>query len=135
VRVAREWAAENAKAGFGAHIEWRRKDDVRHRVRLQTPEIIQLETAIDRASHKHTDKLIGELIEISVEEHSFRIRLDLDKVIFGTYADAITQNKPAIVPHRYQATVEVTQRLLPQSAEESVTYFLVRLDEPPESEA
>jgi hypothetical protein len=133
VRVAREWAAENSKAGFGANIEWRRKDDVRHRVRLQTPEIVQLETAIDRASHKHTDKLIGELIEINVEEHSFRMRMDLDKVISGTYAAAVSQSNPAIVPHRYEATVEVTQRILPQSTEESVSYFLVRLDEPSES--
>jgi hypothetical protein len=130
VRVAREWAAENAKAGFGANVEWRRKDDVQQRVRLQTPEIIQLESAIDRASHKQTEKVTGELVEVNVEEKTFRMRVDLENFIPGTYADAITPERPASVPHRYEATIEVTRRILSQGAEDSVSYFLVRLDEP-----
>jgi hypothetical protein len=134
VRVTREWAAENAKAGFGANVEWRRKDDVQQRVRLQTPEIIQLESAIDRASHRQTEKFVGELVEVNVEEHTFRMRLDLENVISGTYADAITPDRPASVPHHYEATMEVTRRILTQGAEDSVSYFLIRLDEPDGSE-
>jgi len=132
VRVAREWAAENAKAGFGVNVEWHRKDDARQRVRLQTPEIIQLESAIDRASNRQIEKFVGELVEVNVEERTFRMRLDLETVISGTYADVISPEKPARVPHRYAATMQVTRRILTQGTEDSVSYFLVRLDDPEE---
>jgi hypothetical protein len=133
VRVAREWASENAKSGFGANIEWRRKDDVQQRVRLQTPEIIQLENAINRASHRQTETFIGDLVEVNVEEQTFRMRLNLETVISGNYADAISPDKPASVPHRYQAKMEVSRRLLPQATEEAASYSLIQLDEPDQS--
>jgi hypothetical protein len=128
VRIAREWASDNAKAGFGADVEWLRKDDVRRHVRVQTPEIIQLENAIDRASDQQSETMMGELVEVNFENQTFQLRLNLETVISGTYRDAITPDRPATVPHSYNAVLQVSRRILSQGTEDAVSYFLVRLD-------
>jgi hypothetical protein len=127
VRIAREWAEENAKAGFGADVEWRRKDDVRRHVRVQTPEIIQLESAINRASDRQKQTIIGELVSVNYEERTFRMRLGIDEVITGSYANAIGPDTPAIVPHQYSAVMEISRRIIAHGEEDAISYFLLEL--------
>jgi hypothetical protein len=127
VRIAREWAAENSRAHFGANVEWRGTDKSPQRFRIQTPEIIQLESAIDRATETRTDTIFGKLVDVNIEERSFQIRLDSETLISGTYTNAISPERPAIVPSRYRAEVEIRTRILQQETEASVEYFLLSL--------
>jgi hypothetical protein len=127
VRIAREWASENTRARFGANVEWHRKDGISRSIRVQIPEIIQLQSAIDRASEKETETTPGELIEVNYEKRTFALRVSPDKIIVGTYENAVSASRPAYIPGRYKAELQISRRILPQDQAESVSYFLIRL--------
>jgi hypothetical protein len=128
VRIAREWAAENARAGFGANVEWRGTEPMPRRLRLQSPEINQLESAIDRAAEYRTETIPGELVVVNYEERTFQMRLSPELAISGTYDDAVSIDRPAQVPHRYKAEMQISRRIISKGEEDRVSYFLVRLD-------
>ena len=129
VKIVREWAADNARARFGANVEWRGASPTPQHFRIQTPEIIQLESAIDRAAEHRTEEIEGDLIEVNYEERTFQMRTSPSKqLISGTYDDAISLDQPAQVPSRYRAHVRVSRRILSQGDEDQISYFLVRLD-------
>lgn len=133
VRLAHEWAQENVKAGFGADIVWQRDDVIKSELRVQVPQIAALESVIRNMSAKEEIVLVGELLDVSVSEHTFRMKVR-DKIINGTFDAAISASKPAQLPKTYQATVTISQKIvLPESGEEEIHYHLVRLDPPSEA--
>lgn len=129
VRVAHEWASDNARARFGANVEWRGTDPMPRRLRIQAPEIIQFESAIDRAAEHRIETIPGELVELDYEKRTFQMRLGPDKLISGTYDDAVSPDRPARIPYRYRAEMQINRRIIAQGEEEATTYFLLGLSE------
>jgi hypothetical protein len=72
------------------------------RVRLQTPEIVQLEIAIAKATENYQETMTGELVRIDYEDKTFQMRVEPDaKLISGAYENAVSLARPAQVPRRY----------------------------------
>ena len=123
VRVMREWAAENARARFGANVEWVGTGPMPQRLRLQVPEIIRLEGAINRAAEQTDETREGELIGVNYEERTFQMRTSPEQLLIsGTYDDAVSLENPAQVPSRYIAYVRVSRRIF---LRERKTRFLI----------
>lgn len=128
VRVVHQWAEENAKAGFGADIAWRRKDHVRDSFRIQRPEIVRLEMAIHETTDEQEETFVGELVMVDVVEKTFKMRVGPD-LIEGTFKDAISATHSAELPRQYRAMVRVAKRILgADDNEEPVSRFLLSLD-------
>jgi hypothetical protein len=130
VRLAHEWAAENVKAGFGADITWRKDKSVKRAVRVQVPEIAELESAIRNSKAKEQITVTGDLLDVAITEHTFRMKVG-DKIIQGTFDSAITALKPVQLPKTYEAVLTISQRIvLPESGQEQIEYYLVRIGDP-----
>lgn len=130
VRLVHQWAEENVKAGFGADIVWRRDDVVKREVRVQAPEIAEKAATIKAMSAKETVVVVGELLDVAVSEHTFRMQVS-DKIIQGSFDKVISSQHPVEVPKTYQATMNIMQKIVvDEGGEEQVDYFLLRLDEP-----
>jgi hypothetical protein len=127
VRQAHQWAAENAKAGFGADITWQRDDAVKQEIRVQPQELAQLARAISAASAKEQVTIIGDLLDVDVPEKTFRMSAD-GKIIGGTFDTAISFAHPVVLPKTYRATMNVVQKIVVEDGQEQITYFLLRLD-------
>jgi hypothetical protein len=132
VRLVHQWAEENVKAGFGADIVWRRDDVVKGEVRVQLPEIAKKAEIIKLMSAKETVIITGELLDVAVSDHTFRMQTG-DKIIHGTFDKVISSQHPVKVPKTYKATMNVTPKIvIDDTREEQLEYFLLRLDEPTE---
>jgi hypothetical protein len=132
VRLVHQWAEENVKAGFGADIVWRRDDVVKREIRVQAQEIAQKAAMIKTMSAKETVVLVGELLDVAVSEHTFRMQVN-DKIIQGSFDKVISSQHPVKLPKTYKATMNVMQKIVvDDSGEEQIDYFLLRLDEPTE---
>lgn len=132
VRLVHQWAEENIKAGFGADIVWRRDDLVKREVRVQVPELAQKAATIKAMSAKETVVLVGELLDVSVSEHTFRMQVR-DRIIQGSFDKVISSQNPVKLPKTYQATMNILQKIVvDDSGQEEIEYFLLRLDEPTE---
>jgi hypothetical protein len=129
VRLAHQWATENAKAGYGADIKWQRKASVRKEVRLQRQEIAEVAASIREATKKEELVVLGELVDVSLSSHTFVMKLH-DRVIHGEFKDAINAKHPALLPTTYRATLNVIQKIVIDDGKEEINYFLVRLDSP-----
>jgi hypothetical protein len=127
IRMTQQWAKANASARFGADIQWQRKDSGRRRLRIQEPEINQLERTISQTTERTIELLTGELIVVDVEQKMFQMRVGT-RIIRGTYGDAISIINPAALPRQYRAELEVSSRILSGEREEEKTYFLVNLE-------
>jgi hypothetical protein len=133
VRLVHQWAEENVKARFGADIVWRRDDQVKRAVRVQLPEIAQKAATIKAMSAKETVVVTGELLDVVVSEHTFRMQVK-DKIIQGSFDKVISSQHPVKVPKTYQATMNIMQKIvIDDSGEEKIDYFLLGLDEPEEA--
>lgn len=131
VRLVHQWAEENVKAGFGADIVWRRDDVVKREVRVQVPEMAEKASTIKAMSAKETVVVVGELLDVAVSDHTFRMQVR-DKIIQGSFDKVISSQHPVTVPATYQATLNVMEKVVVDSGEEQISYFLLRLDEPAE---
>ncbi len=129
VRLAHQWATENAKAGFGVDITWQYKDSVKKELRLQSQEIAQVAFSIREATAKEEIVVIGELLDVALSSHKFSMRLN-DKTIQGEFKDAINADHPAQLPKIYRAVLNIMQKIVIEDGKEEITYFLVRLDPP-----
>ncbi len=130
IRLAHEWAAENVAAGFGADIAWRRGDQIKSELRVQVPELHRLASVLGQMKTKEEVRLIGELLDVAITDHTFQMGVD-GKIIHGTFDTAISADRPAQLPRRYEATLTISQRVvLPESGEEQIEYHLLKLEEP-----
>jgi hypothetical protein len=130
VRLAHQWAQENIEAGFGADIVWRRDDVVKKEVRVQMPQIAKLASAIKFMSAKEDVVLTGEILDVDIIDHSFRMKVG-EKIINGTFDQAISQSHPVQMPKIYKATLVVSQRVvLDETGEERIEYHLIKLEAP-----
>jgi hypothetical protein len=127
LRHAHQWALENSRAGFGADIVWQRADEIRQEARVQPQESAQLAAVIGDVTAKEQVTVIGELRTVDLIEKSFRMGLK-DRVIQGSFANAISAAHPAELPRIYQATMTVSQRVVVSEGQEDVSYFLLRLE-------
>jgi hypothetical protein len=132
VRLAHQWATENAKAGFGAEITWLRNDSMKRELRLQMQEIAEVASSIRQAIAKEEIVVTGELLDVALSSHTFQMRLH-DRIIQGGFKDAINAEHPAQLPKTYRATLNVMQKIVIEDGKEEITYFLVRLDPPEEA--
>jgi hypothetical protein len=129
VRLAHQWATENAKSGFGADITWMRDNSVKKELRLQTQEIAEVASSIRQATAQEELVVTGELLDVAMSAHTFQMQLS-DKTIQGQFQDAINAQHPAELPKTYRATLKVQQKIVIEDGKEEITYFLVRLDPP-----
>jgi hypothetical protein len=127
VRQAHAWALENAKAGFGADIAWKPQTDSMTLVRIQPQEAARLATFLGSAISRETITAAGNLLHVDYTEKTFRMEVD-GEAIHGTFDDAISRGKPAHIPWRYIATLNVSTKVAGDEEEEEKTYFLVRLE-------
>jgi hypothetical protein len=127
VRLAHQWATENAKAGFGADIIWVSNVSAKKELRLQKQEIAEVASSIRQATAKEEIIVIGELLDVALSSHTFQMRLS-DKTIQGEFRDAINAAHPAQLPRTYRATLNVIRKIVIEDDKEEITYFLVRLD-------
>jgi hypothetical protein len=129
VRQAHQWAIENAKARFGADIIWQRDKTVLTEFRIQYQEIEQLARAMRNASAKEEITVIGELLDVSLNDKTFKMSVRGD-VIGGLFEGAISHSHPAQLPKTYKAVLNVIRKIEVAEGQEETTYFLLRLDDP-----
>jgi hypothetical protein len=130
VRVAHQWAADNAKARFGADIAWQRETSLKSRLRIQPQEVAQVADAFGSAIAKEQVRVTAELLIVNYEDRTFEMR-DGDTVVKGTFGKAISPDKPAHVPKKYIATLTVSTKIALVDGKEDVSYFLVSLEDLP----
>lgn len=128
VRLAQQWAAENAKAGFGADISWQRQQHEKYGLRVQPQEVRDLARALGLAISQEQVQVTGDLLDVRFSDLTFQMRVD-GRVISGTFNKAITEANPAQVPKRYLATLNINTRIAVSEGDEEITYVLVRLDQ------
>jgi len=127
VRLAYQWAYENAKAGYGADIAWQRGGVPKFEVRIQTQEISRLASVIKGATAKEEVALVGDLLRVSLPDRTFQMAVE-GKTIQGSFEDAISQSNPVQLPRRYRAVLNVQEKIVSESGEDEITYFLLRLE-------
>jgi hypothetical protein len=130
IRSAYQWAFENAKAGFGADIAWQRVLDKKIEVRVQPQEVAELAQAMGAAIAKEQVTYNGDLVQVDMTDYTFEMMVD-GKKIKGTFDKAISVARPAQLPKSYVATMTVSAKIVVNEGEEGVSYFLLRLDDPP----
>lgn len=130
VRQAHQWAAENVKAHFGADIAWQRDKKVLQEIRVQPQQLQALARTIAVVSAKEERIVVGTLLDVSLQDKTFKIKTDDGTIIGGTFDSAISSSRPVEIPRTYKATLTVQQRLVPTGEQEEITYLLVRLDPP-----
>jgi hypothetical protein len=129
VRLAHQWATENAKAGFGANITWQRDLTVKETIRVQTQELGYLASLISGTTAKEEVVKVGELLDVDLITKKFQMRVG-ESLIRGDFDTAIGTAHPAQLPKLYKATLNVLQKVVISEGQEEITYFLLRLDEP-----
>jgi len=131
IRQAHLWAVENAKAQFGANVMWQRDTKMVSEFRLQFQEIQQLAFAMGNASAREQITVIGELLDVSFHEKTFK--MDVDKnIISGSFDGAISYTRPVQLPRAYRATLNVSRKIAVADEQEEISYFLVSLGDPAE---
>ena len=125
------WAKANSQNRIGTAIEWRRSDTVRAEVLIQEPEFRALSETLESIGGRTEEKIIspGLLVGADTKSHRFHFVTSKDDVdIRGSFTDAISESQVAEVPRRYSAVIQKTTTTTYATEEETIVYFLERLD-------
>ncbi len=127
IRLAHQWAVENAKFDFGADIKWRVEQDDAIAIQVQPVEVRRLSGMLSQYIAKERVIEIAELRHLNMFDQTFEMILD-GKRITGTFDNAISAANPASVPRTYTAHLTVATRIAPTENSDGVTYYLERLE-------
>ncbi len=127
IRLAHQWAIENAKFDFGADIRWRVEQDDAINIQVEPVEVKHLSGMLSQYIAKERVVEIAELRHINMFDQSFEMMLD-GKRITGTFDNAISATNPASVPRTYVAHLTVATRIAPTENSDGITYYLERLE-------
>jgi hypothetical protein len=128
IAAMNDWLSVHMRHGYGLGLEWQSERVTKRRTEISSANLQSLQTTIAETTSDVTLVLDGELFAIDTEARIFKIRPDTDEVIEGTFANAITAEHEASVPHRYKATIIKTTRMVRTKKDKPVTYFLEKLD-------
>lgn len=129
VRLVYQWAVENNKAGFGADLLWHPRRDEKSGVRVQPQEIRELAYVASSVMAKEQMQAVGELLHVNMFDRSFEMKIS-DRMIKGTFSNAISAQHPAQLPKLYSCTLTVSIRVALIEDVEQISYFLVKLEDP-----
>lgn len=127
------WADEQASAGLGADIEWRKGQQVHHSLLVQRQEMSRLRTTIEETSGEEivTESVVGILKMADVDKHKFKLKREGLSIIGGTLEPGcIDDEHVASLPKKYLVDLQKTVRFQFAKGTEVVRYHILRLREP-----
>ena len=128
VRLAQQWASENAKYRFGADIKWKVESDAIRETRVQLAEVIRLSGMLGQYIAKEKVTALATLQHVNMFDKTFEMTVEHNKIV-GTFERAISADRPASLPRLYLAYMTIATRVAPSDGSDGVTYFLDRLEE------
>jgi hypothetical protein len=132
-----EWADEQATAGLGADIEWRRGQQVQRSLFVQRQEWSKLRTAIEETSGEEetTETVVGVLKMADVDKHKFKLKREGLPMIQGSLEPgAIDEQHVASLPKTYSVVLKKIVRVQYATGQEVTRYHILKLSEPPKTQ-
>lgn len=128
VRTLYRWADDHVKAGLGAEIQWRRREEIKLSLLIQRPELQHLAETINKTSDEQYSEFefTGELVGADVITHTFHMKSD-EREIKGRFSDAISPDHAVTVPRPYRARIGKTTRVYYSTDREDESFFLLEL--------
>lgn len=129
VRALYRWAGDHVKYGLGADIEWRRHGEIRGKLFIQRPELVELQHLLDQTSDEVVDTVTvtGSLKAGDIDRHTFRLELPDGSEIRGKASEALGERTGAVLGGRYEATIRTTTRTRFSADKDEVDYDLIGL--------
>lgn len=129
IRLMYKWAGDHTQWGLSADVQWARGEDVRASLRVQAPELVNLQRAIDETSDEVIEEitLSGQLIGADVNSHLFRMALEDGNEIKGRMVETIGAEYTVELPKWYVARIRKTTRIKYSTDREEVSYLLLSL--------
>lgn len=126
------WANAHVQNGLGAEIQWKRDQQIRANLLIQQPELARLVTAIQETSEEIREELtfVGMLRAVDLDRRTFRLELDDDTSIKGTFEDAIGSDHSVTLPKRYRTNIIKTTKVYYSTEQGEVTYRLLTVSSP-----
>ncbi|HME33515.1 MAG TPA: hypothetical protein VKG65_12230 [Terriglobales bacterium] len=136
VRAMYYWANSHVQYGMGAEIEWRREKELRARLLIQEPELARLTNTILQTSDEISEEVTytGTLRAADLDRRTFRMELDDESSVKGTFDDAIDAERAVTLPRRYIAKLVKTTKVYYSTEIEDVSYRLLSLRRPGEDD-
>lgn len=133
-----EWADEQATAGLGADIEWRRGQHTQRTLFMQRQEWSKLRTAIEAISGEEVETVetvIGILKMADVEKNRFKLKREGLPIIQGTLEPgAIDEQHTASLPKEYSVVLRKTVRFQYAKGQDLTRYHILSLSDPPKKQ-
>lgn len=130
VRLAHQWAIENAKVGFGAYIKWRVEDENPTVAYIEASQVFDLATTLGSYTSKERTSVVGKLMNVNMFDGTFQMEVE-GRIINGRFDNAISDTNKVLFPETYLADLTVATRVAPTEGDDGVTYFLNRLSPSP----
>ncbi|MBV9864427.1 MAG: hypothetical protein JO316_03705 [Abitibacteriaceae bacterium] len=132
VRLVYKWATDHVKSGTGADIDWRRDQEVRASLFIQTPELEKLRQKIEQINDVAEEDipLEGNIVGMDVDTHNFHMKFEEGNDIKGKMDESIGREYASVaLPKRYKAMIRKTTTTSYSTDEEKVSYYLLSLQE------
>lgn len=130
IRSMYRWAEDHALAGLGADIQWRRQQESRVSLFVQSPQLEVLRRTIARTSEmvENEYEVEGLLVGIDTKYRSFHMEVQGMADIKGKILGEIDPDHTVKLPAFYKARIR-TETIIHYSTEkEEVSYYLVSLE-------
>lgn len=132
VRALYQWVSDQLLTGVTSHVEWRRQEEIRSQLRIQSPELERTRRAIEATSAERTSTydVVGELRGWDIDTKTFHLQTETDE-IRGKLSDEVadTYSKQTVqVPKIYAARIRTTTTISLAYEKESTTHQLLSLE-------
>ncbi len=130
IRAMYRWVSDHLSAGMGAGIEWRREQQIRASLLIQTPELRRLQSAIAATSEEIVQEIeiSGILVGADVARRTFHLKTETGDDVRGAFIDAIGDEHTVELPKPYRIRVRKTSKIYYSTEREDVTYVLLGLE-------
>lgn len=132
VRALYQWVSDQLLTGVTSHVEWRRQEEVRSELRIQSPELERIRRAIEATSAERvsTYNVIGELRGWDIDNKTFHLQTETDE-IRGRVSDEVAERygrQTVQVPKIYAARIHSVTTISLAYEKESTSHQLVALE-------
>lgn len=132
VRALYQWVSDQLLTGVTSHVEWRRQEEVRSELRIQSPELERTRRAIEATSAQRarTYDVIGELRGWDIDTRTFHLQTETDE-IRGRLSDEVAErySKQTVqLPKMYTARIHTVTIISLAYEKESTTHQLLSLE-------
>jgi len=131
IRKIYEWAKDHVGSSMSADIQWKRNNEVRSQLLIQTQELEQLIRTIDTTSEESIENITwnGKLVGFDTKTRTFHLEFEKGtEDIKGRLAEGFRARGEITIDTRYEAKIQKVTTIHYSTEKEDVRYYLVYLE-------